>query len=97
MPYSVNRMSTFTADFSAMYTPGFLDMIRRGHDWTDRLPNRVSEPIKENMKVLHQDLRWRVIYHQDLNGSSKKETANCLFSSTAVVSKSVDCIGSMAK
>ena len=39
------------------------------------------------MRVLHEDLRWRVIYHQHLYGSSKKETANCLFTSTAFVSK----------
>ena len=42
---------------------------------------------RENMRVLHEDLRWRVIYHQHLYGSSKKETANCLFTSTAFVSK----------
>ena len=39
------------------------------------------------MRVLHEDLRWRVIYHQHLYGSSKKETADCLFTSTAFVSK----------
>ena len=39
------------------------------------------------MRVLHEDLRWRVIYHQHLYGSSKTETANCLFTSTAFVSK----------
>ena len=39
------------------------------------------------MKVLHEDLRWRVIYHQYLYGSSIKETANVLFTSTAFVSK----------
>ena len=39
------------------------------------------------MRVLHEDLRWRVIYHQHLYGSWKKETANCPFTSTAFGSK----------
>ena len=39
------------------------------------------------MKALHEDLRWRVIYHQHLYGSSIKETARYLFTSTAFVSK----------
>ncbi|XP_068697569.1 uncharacterized protein [Montipora foliosa] len=39
------------------------------------------------MKALHEDLRWRVIYHQHLYGSSVKETARYLFTSTAFVSK----------
>ena len=39
------------------------------------------------MKALHEDLRWRVIYHQHLYGSSIRETARYLFTSTAFVSK----------
>ena len=37
------------------------------------------------MKALHEDLRWRVIYHQHLYGSSIKEAARYLFTSTAFV------------
>ena len=39
------------------------------------------------MKELNEDLRWRVIYHQHLNGGSIRETARYRFTSTAFVSK----------
>ena len=39
------------------------------------------------MKALPEDLGWQVIYHQDLYGSSIKETAQCLFTNTGFVSK----------
>ena len=67
----------------------FLHMIRQ-HDSTVMIRPRGYQAHRSNrkiMKVLHEDLRWRVIYHQYLYGSSIKETANVLFTSTAFVSK----------
>ena len=64
-------------------------MIRQ-HDSTVMIRPRGYQAHRSNrkiMKVLHEDLRWRVIYHQYLYGSSIKETANVLFTSTAFVSK----------
>ena len=62
------------------FSPDSTVMIRptgyQAHRWTRKIT-----------KVLHEDLRWRVIYHQYSYGSSIKETENVLFTSTAFVSK----------
>ena len=39
------------------------------------------------MKAYSQDLRWRVIYHQYLAGSSVQETADALYVSVGWVKK----------
>ena len=40
--------------------------------------------IAEQMKAYSQDLRWRVIYHQYLAGSSVQETADALYVSVRI-------------
>ena len=70
--------------------PNFFAHMIRQHDSTVMIRPRGYQAHRSNrkiMKVLHEDLRWRVIYHQYLYGSSIKETANVLFTSTAFVSK----------
>ena len=56
---------------------------------TNNLTEYITEYIKyyTTMKAFGDDLRWRVIYHQFLLGSSAELTANVLFVSKRFVQK----------
>ena len=75
-----------TAYFSALYRPEFLKHISPVHDSPVMIRPRGYQAERWTMKALHEDLRWRVIYHQHVYGSSIIDTARYLFTNTAFVS-----------
>ena len=79
-------ISLLCIDLDFFFFTWFHSMIQ--WSWFDReVTTLIVGWTREIFKVLHEDLRWRVIHHQYLHGSSIKETDNVLFTSTAFVPK----------